>query len=45
MFARSVLIVTLTGEPLWIVVTPPICQPATTYFRIGCDEFFRNGTS
>src|SRR6267143_3588085 len=45
MFARSGLIVTLIGVPLWIVVTPPTCQPATTYFRIGCDEVLRNGTS
>ena len=35
----------LTGEPLWIVVMPETCQPATTYFRIGCDESLRNGTS
>jgi len=35
----------LTGVPLCTVVTPLICHPATTYFRIGCDEFFRNGTS
>src|SRR5262249_22017193 len=45
MFARSAAIVTLMGVPLWIVVTPPICHPATTYFRIGCGESLRNGTS
>src|SRR5258708_3699121 len=44
-FARSVPNVTLTGEPLCIVVTPPICHPATTYRTSGCDELLKNGIS
>src|SRR5215472_5323554 len=45
MFARSGAIVTLTGMPLCKVVTPPTCQPATTYFRTGFGDVLRNGTS
>ena len=38
MFARSAAIVTLMVDPLWIVVTPAICHPATTYLRSGRDD-------
>src|SRR5262245_29895620 len=45
MFARSVAIVTLTGVPLCTVVTPPTCQPATTYLSTGFGDVLRIGTS
>ena len=32
MLARSVETMTLSGMPLWIVVTPPTCQPPSTPF-------------
>ena len=45
MLARSAANVMLTGMPLWIVVTPAICQPPSTYFRSAFDEFLKNGSS